>query len=193
MKKMVSLLLIVALAACMFALPASADVGYTGYGDTDRNGKVEASDALMVLKCVVGKETIPAVQHCFWDVTADYTVNASDALDILKRVVGKLDVFQAEENYKQFRISAPEAANLCAGDTLLLQYMITAERVNWFVPDAYKELISAQWGTWNSDYITLTIKAGAVDQITSFPLYVNIVEQPAAYVVCMVTIYPPLS
>lgn len=54
-------------------------------GDTDGNGKLEAADALAILKMVVGMEP---VYKWTGDVNGDKCVTAEDALFILKKVVG---------------------------------------------------------------------------------------------------------
>ncbi|MBQ6818253.1 MAG: hypothetical protein IJN42_02090 [Clostridia bacterium] len=100
MKKMISLLLVAALTVCLFALPASAEINSVGgFGDLDGDGVISASDALEVLRHVVGKSTIEQQHLCFGDVNTDYQVTASDALDILKRVVGKIKGFAADDDY----------------------------------------------------------------------------------------------
>ncbi len=74
-------------------LTARADVLY---GDANADQSVNASDALEVLKSVVGKVIFSEAQQSVADVTGDGLVNASDALDILKFVVGKIDRFNAD-------------------------------------------------------------------------------------------------
>jgi len=66
------------------------------YGDVDGNGKVEAADALEVLKSVVGKVTLTEDQSKAADVDGSGKVDAADALDILKKVVGKIEKFAVE-------------------------------------------------------------------------------------------------
>lgn len=67
------------------------------YGDVDGNGKVEASDALEVLKSVVGKVTLTDEQFVKADTDGNGKADAADALNILKKVVGKIDRFPVEE------------------------------------------------------------------------------------------------
>ncbi len=67
------------------------------YGDVDGNGKVEATDALEVLKSVVGKVTLTDDQKTAGDTDGNGQVDATDALNILKKVVGKIDKFPVEE------------------------------------------------------------------------------------------------
>ena len=76
--------------------PASPTVLPT-YGDLDLNGKSDASDALTVLKFVVGKTTLYKTEEYYANVNGDEWVNASDALDILKKTVGKIDRFTADK------------------------------------------------------------------------------------------------
>ena len=66
------------------------------YGDLNGDDKVDAKDALLVLKFAVGKTELTEEEKTLADVTGDGEINAKDALDILKRAVGKLDKFSVE-------------------------------------------------------------------------------------------------
>lgn len=150
MKKIVSLLLVAALTLCLFVMPASAEDVFTGYGDADQNQKIEAADALSILKYVVGKESIPLAQNCFWDVNGDYTVTAADALDVLKRVVGKISSFDAEAGYKPFRIKGYTALNMYEGTSydldFVIEYAVNDFNVSWTVAPEHQGLLQCQWG-----------------------------------------------
>ena len=76
-----------------FILPAAGDFLP---GDVDGNGKVEAVDALEVLKSVVGKVTLTDEQLVKADTDGNGKINAVDALYILKKVVGKIEFFPVE-------------------------------------------------------------------------------------------------
>lgn len=58
-------------------------------GDVNGDKKVDAKDALLVLKAAVGKEKLTPEQEKIADLTGDSKINASDALIILKIAVGK--------------------------------------------------------------------------------------------------------
>ncbi|MBR4868283.1 MAG: dockerin type I repeat-containing protein, partial [Clostridia bacterium] len=66
-------------------------------GDVDDDGDITATDALDVLKAVVGKIYLTPGQEIAADVTGDEQVTAADALDILKYVVGKIDIFAVDQ------------------------------------------------------------------------------------------------
>ncbi|MBR6548410.1 MAG: hypothetical protein IKT68_02605 [Clostridia bacterium] len=66
-------------------------------GDVDADGTINANDALMVLKSVVGKEKLTEDAALRADVNLDDAINAGDALDILKYVVGKIKEFPQRE------------------------------------------------------------------------------------------------
>lgn len=69
------------------------------YGDVDDDGKVTASDALLVLKIVVRIETnVEQEMLIRADVDGTTVVNAEDALTILKQVVKIIDKFPVEQN-----------------------------------------------------------------------------------------------
>ena len=58
-------------------------------GDLNDDIKIDAKDALMVLKIAVGKVTATESQKNAADVNVDGQINAKDALEILKYSVGK--------------------------------------------------------------------------------------------------------
>lgn len=75
------------------------EVGGQGMGDLNGDTKIDAKDALQVLKYAVGKAEFTIVQELNADVNEDSSINAKDALEILKYSVGKpsaLDRFYAE-------------------------------------------------------------------------------------------------
>ena len=79
--------------------PASLTFPYEKYpleytlGDVNCDGQISAADALMVLKSVVGKETLTYVQQIAAKTNKPGTISAGDALCILQKVVGKIDSF----------------------------------------------------------------------------------------------------
>ncbi len=85
------------LAACVEAI-ANPALSYK-MGDIDKSGKVDAKDALLVLKAAVDKVELNAAQEKAADVNEDGKLDAKDALEMLKFAVGKpskLDKFYAE-------------------------------------------------------------------------------------------------
>lgn len=66
------------------------------FGDTDGDGVVSSTDALMILKYVVGFESFDTDTLFRSDVSGDGVVSAVDALMVLKKVVGLLDKFDVE-------------------------------------------------------------------------------------------------
>lgn len=72
------------------------------YGDVNEDGKVDATDALEILKSVVGKVELSLRQEIVADVDVNGKREAGDALNVLKHVVGKIDRFPAEEPHLRF-------------------------------------------------------------------------------------------
>ena len=70
---------------------AEITVRVTAYakGDMDNNGRIDAVDALIVLKTSVGKHAANDDEKQAADVNGDGKINAVDALEILKKAVGK--------------------------------------------------------------------------------------------------------
>lgn len=60
-----------------------------GDGDVNRDGVVNASDALLVLKAAVGKAVLTDSETISGDMNRDGRLDATDALAILKKAVGK--------------------------------------------------------------------------------------------------------
>ncbi len=89
-KKIIALVLCAALLATgAFSVTAEQNTVWQ-QGDVNEDGNVNASDALDVLKSVVGKIQFTNEQQIRGDVNLDDKVNAADALNILQYVVGKL-------------------------------------------------------------------------------------------------------
>ena len=103
MKKAIAVFLAVLMAVGVMTVPAFAedvpagDYGthYVKYGDVNFDEVISASDALEVLKSVVGKVRLTDHQIQVADVNDDDVAAAADALDILRMVVGKINTFEA--------------------------------------------------------------------------------------------------
>ncbi len=67
------------------------------YGDVNKDGTVDAKDALEVLKGSVGKITLTPEQKQCAELNGDQKIDAKDALLILKRSVNKITKFPIEE------------------------------------------------------------------------------------------------
>ncbi len=65
-------------------------------GDVNNDGKIDAKDALEVLKFAVGKTELTETQQLAAEVTGDGKIDAKDALEILKFAVNKIDIFPIE-------------------------------------------------------------------------------------------------
>lgn len=77
--------------------PTDTPVTKLPYGDVNNDGKIDAKDALEVLKAAVGKGELTPSQQVLAELNADGQINAKDALLILKRAVKKIDRFPVEE------------------------------------------------------------------------------------------------
>ena len=69
----------------------------TVYGDLNGDGTIGASDALEILKFVVGKVQFTQEQQVVADVSGSDGITAADALLVLKIVVGKIQQFPVEQ------------------------------------------------------------------------------------------------
>ncbi len=95
MKRSIIFLLISALLVSMISMTTVASTAVI-YGDVDEDQAVTASDALSVLKSVVGKLILTDEQEHVANVDVSSKVDTADALMILQHVVGKIDKFPAE-------------------------------------------------------------------------------------------------
>ena len=62
-------------------------------GDVNNDGKINSSDALLILQSAVGKITLSATQTLAADVNKDGKINSSDAFKVLQYAVGKITSF----------------------------------------------------------------------------------------------------
>ncbi len=99
MRKILSLLLTVVLVFGVITIhPATLSLAQGEcWGDGDGNGKVNASDALMVLKVAVNKLTVEDDVYTLLDVDGSGALNAGDALLILRFAVQKIDRFPIDQ------------------------------------------------------------------------------------------------
>jgi hypothetical protein len=66
------------------------------YGDLNSDGKIDVSDAILLLRSIVGLvQLTPAQEQCA-DVNEDGVVNVADAIAILRHIVGLVDQFPVE-------------------------------------------------------------------------------------------------
>jgi len=194
MKKIACLLLVMALAVCVFVMPASAETPEYLYGDADKNGKIEANDALTILKYVVGKIPMADGQDCMWDVDKDFAVTAADALDVLKYVVGKIDVFKAGDGIVQFSMAGQIYYTMDANDKQEFCYTVECALEDYSVSYSYDSkyvgMISLEWGPWDGNDILLHVTTHQVSQPVTIPIRVFITEQPSSYLVFRLTVLP---
>lgn len=66
------------------------------YGDVDIDGFINATDALLILKYVVGTSVLEEKQQMYADVNDDGRITSADALSVLSRSVGLTGLFEAE-------------------------------------------------------------------------------------------------
>lgn len=95
MKKIISVLLTIAVIAGMFAFGASAQGTYL-YGDADGDKKINSADALAVLQHSTGIKTFSRTQKAIADVDMNNVVNSADALEILKYSVSIISEFKKD-------------------------------------------------------------------------------------------------
>ena len=188
MKKVVSLLLVAALALCVCFVPASALASVGGFGDTNADGEVSASDALSVLKHVVGKGKINQADLCFSDVNFDYKVDASDALDILKRVVGKINRFTADDNY-YVNIKSVDGITVKKGSATPLKIEVTATDAGLNLFALYDTAALQLASSGGEGAINLAVSAlSAAKANTVYPLTFYVENHPTIYKIVYVTV-----
>lgn len=76
-------------------------------GDVSLNGLIQAFDAALILRHVVGLEPLNALQEIAADVTGDGSVSSLDASFILRYVVKMIRYFPAEARMKGLPVSTP--------------------------------------------------------------------------------------
>ncbi len=66
------------------------------YGDVNKDGSIDAKDALLILQAAVKKVTLVKEQTTLADVNGDGSIDAKDALLVLQKAVDKIDKFPVE-------------------------------------------------------------------------------------------------
>lgn len=89
MKKILSVMVALAVLACSFAFSTTA--ADKKAGDVDKDGSVTVEDAVLILRYSAGLETLSASQLVSADVTYDGIVNSVDALRVLLFVSGNVN------------------------------------------------------------------------------------------------------
>lgn len=82
----------------MFAFSMSAFSQWKGYGDLNCDGKINSTDALLVLMHSTKVKVLTGDALKAADVSCDGKVNSSDALLILRYSVGEINSFPADTN-----------------------------------------------------------------------------------------------
>ena len=74
---------------------AGVTVFYDGFesGDVNGDGKIDVSDAIMVLRNIVGLVELTPAQELATDVNGDGKIDVSDAIMILRYIVGLITEF----------------------------------------------------------------------------------------------------
>ena len=87
-KKIISLIISLALALTMFVLPASANSESYLSGDTDFNGKITAADFLTIQLSLVGQTQFVGNAEQSADVDGNNAVTSADALQVCQHIIG---------------------------------------------------------------------------------------------------------
>ncbi len=89
------------LLACLLALVLAFGMTWSVYanlyGDVTGEGRINSSDALMVLMHATRTKTLTGGSKTAADVSGDGKINSTDALLILNYAVGLLKIFPVEE------------------------------------------------------------------------------------------------
>lgn len=184
MKRFILFLLIGSLLFCgvgqSFAQEAAlpATTVFPTFGDLDLNGKADATDALTVLKSIVGKASLYKIEEYYADVNADEWVDAADALDILKMTVGKIDRFAADRDLpdpKNFEfegsVSYEVLCNYLSRATTISQEAYEAKNGDYvvdFIVDTGAKYICRAATCWNphiEDYDTYPQLKDLIDKV----------------------------
>ncbi len=101
MKRIIAVFLSLILCSGLF-LPVYAAQSYR-LGDVNGDALINAQDALLILRCAVGKADLHPAALTAADVTGQAAPNAQDALCVLQKAVGRLHYFPVETTEIPFR------------------------------------------------------------------------------------------
>lgn len=137
MKKIIALLSALSLMSTLAVCANAVDY----YGDVDKNGEINSSDALTILKYSVGIDD--EIDTKLADITKDGEINSSDALEVLKTAVGMAEAIPVEEEPE-----VPEEPSLKTKEEIIDFY-------NKAVADSYKEKVSVT----SSELVTISLNS----------------------------------
>lgn len=106
--KYLSILLSVCLLCIFLAKPVYAGCNFM-YGDVNSSGEVDVADAILVLRHIVGLDTLEGDCYYAADVNDSRTVDVADAILILRWIVGLTDFFPGETYLEEARIAVERA------------------------------------------------------------------------------------
>lgn len=96
LKSVLSLIMIISLVCCsIFALGINSFAA--SVGDVNGNGKINSTDALLILQSATGVVNLTDNQKKLADVNGDGKVNSSDALQVLFYATGNPSVIKPTE------------------------------------------------------------------------------------------------
>ena len=136
MKKLVSIILAaLMLLTCAAALPALAE-GKTNCrdlaGDMNGNGVIEAADALIILRYVLGMQELSAEQIALCDADGNGTVNTADALNVLREAMS-VETAAYFEELRDGSLLFTDVDGDGQNDTILVESLFDGEDYDYWV------------------------------------------------------------
>lgn len=95
LKRIIAAVMVLVMAISLFAVSTSAETAVV-YGDVNKDGNINSTDALNTLQAATGLMTLTTYQEALADVNADGKINSSDALSILQFATGLLTKFNKD-------------------------------------------------------------------------------------------------
>jgi hypothetical protein len=137
--KHLGIFFLICLLGIMLATPALGGSSFL-YGDVNRNGTVNVTDAVLVLRHTAGLEALEGDAWYAADVDGSNSINVADAILILRKIVGLIDLFPVEEDLDRAIAAAIAAIDaLPAPGDLTLEHKGDVEAARALV-DAAKDL-----------------------------------------------------
>ncbi len=151
-KALRTVLIVILLSVLIFFLLHNSEVSATSYGDLNGDGRIDVQDVVLVMRHVLGLESLTGTSKVLADVNGDGAINVRDASLITQKSLGLLAEFPATEKSGSHLVEKIIIADgISPGSKLVIVILDVADPENYRVEIAgntleYSEEVNAFLG-----------------------------------------------
>ncbi len=147
-----TVVIVIIISVLIFILLHDTEVSATTYGDLNSDGRIDVRDVVLVMRHVLGLESLTGTSKVLADVNGDGAINVLDASLITQKSLGLLAEFPATEKSGSHLVEKVIIADgISPGSKLVIVILDVADPENYRVEIAgivleYSEEVSAFLG-----------------------------------------------